>query len=154
MSGGKFYEVDAFLVYHIADAARFMQAVSGSIPQAEQRLRHASGCGRFVAFTACAASRPHCPMNAPDMMRQVRDQLRPDAASLGVELTDVRILRTDLTQEVSQQTYERMQAERLAEAERLRARGQVAAAPDPRGGRSWGRRNQGCSPSRGGNPAG
>ena len=39
VSGGKFYEVDAFLVYNIADAARFRQTVSGSVLQAEQRLR-------------------------------------------------------------------------------------------------------------------
>ncbi len=61
------------------------------------------------------------------MMREVRDQLRPDATSLGLEIDDVRILRTDLTAEVSQQTYDRMKAERLAEAERLRARGREAA---------------------------
>jgi membrane protease subunit HflC len=42
---------------------------------------------------------------------------------LGVTIDDVRIRRTDLTQEVSQQTYERMKAERLAEAEAIRARG-------------------------------
>jgi membrane protease subunit HflC len=39
----------------------------------------------------------------------------------------VRILRTDLTEEVSQQTYDRMSAERLAEAARLRARGRELA---------------------------
>ncbi len=61
------------------------------------------------------------------MMREVRDQLRPDASSLGITVEDVRILRTDLTQEVSQQTFDRMKAERLAEAERLRARGREAA---------------------------
>ncbi|TIS66932.1 MAG: protease modulator HflC, partial [Mesorhizobium sp.] len=61
------------------------------------------------------------------MMREVRDQLRPDATSLGLDIEDVRIRRTDLTAEVSQQTYDRMKAERLAEAERLRARGNEAA---------------------------
>jgi len=61
------------------------------------------------------------------MMREVRDQLRPAATSLGLDIDDVRIRRTDLTPEVSQQTYDRMKAERLAEAERLRARGNEAA---------------------------
>ena len=61
------------------------------------------------------------------MMREVRDQLRPDATSLGLEIEDVRIRRTDLTQDVSEQTFERMKAGRLAEAERLRARGREAA---------------------------
>ena len=40
---------------------------------------------------------------------------------------DVRVRRTELTSEVSDQTFQRMSAERLAEAERIRARGQEAA---------------------------
>ncbi|KQT86080.1 protease modulator HflC [Aurantimonas sp. Leaf443] len=126
VSGGKFYEVDAFLVYSISDAKRFRETVSGSIPQAEQRLRTRldAALRRVYGLRGFEAALSD---ERGEMMRQVRDQLRPDAESLGIELADVRIRRTDLTQEVSQQTYERMQAERLAEAERLRARGQVAA---------------------------
>jgi membrane protease subunit HflC len=60
------------------------------------------------------------------MMFEVRDQLRPEAEKLGLEIEDVRVLRTDLTSEVSTQTFDRMSAERLAEAERLRARGREA----------------------------
>jgi membrane protease subunit HflC len=37
-------------------------------------------------------------------------------------------VRTDLTAEVSQQTFDRMKAERLAEAERIRARGRETAS--------------------------
>ncbi|WP_062210887.1 protease modulator HflC [Aureimonas sp. AU12] len=126
VSGGAFYEVDAFLVYRITDAARFRQTVSGSVTQAEQRLRT-----RFDA----AIRRVYGLRNFESalseergqMMVEVRDQIRPDAASLGLSLEDVRIRRTDLTQEVSQQTYARMRAERLAEAERVRARGRVSA---------------------------
>jgi membrane protease subunit HflC len=61
------------------------------------------------------------------MMHEVRDQIRPAAKALGIEIDDVRIRRTDLTQEVSQQTYDRMKAERLAQAEKLRARGRESA---------------------------
>src|SRR5690606_26973299 len=50
-----------------------------------------------------------------------------DTRDIGIEIVDVRILRTDLTQQVSEQTYERMRAERLAEAALLRARGQEQA---------------------------
>jgi membrane protease subunit HflC len=57
------------------------------------------------------------------MMREVRGELANDASNLGLTISDVRIRRTDLTQEVSQQTYDRMKAERLAEAELIRARG-------------------------------
>ena len=61
------------------------------------------------------------------MMREARDLMVPEMSQLGIEIVDVRILRTDLTQQVSAQTYDRMKAERLAEAERLRARGREAA---------------------------
>jgi membrane protease subunit HflC len=61
------------------------------------------------------------------MMVEIRDQVRPEASALGITLEDVRISRTDLTDEVSENTYRRMAAERLTEAERLRADGQVSA---------------------------
>ena len=39
VSGGKFYEVDAFVVYKITDARRFRETVSGDRESAEARLR-------------------------------------------------------------------------------------------------------------------
>ncbi len=57
------------------------------------------------------------------MMQEVRTDLKNDAGALGISIMDVRIRRTDLTREVSQQTFDRMKAERLAEAELIRARG-------------------------------
>ncbi|WEX11382.1 protease modulator HflC [Chelativorans sp. AA-79] len=127
VSGGKFYEVDAFVAYSISDPSRFRQAVSGSIPLAEQRLRTRldAALRRVYGLRGFEAALSE---ERGSMMREVAEQLRPDAASLGIEIRDVRIRRTDLTAEVSQQTYDRMKAERLAEAERLRARGREAAA--------------------------
>jgi membrane protease subunit HflC len=127
VSGGKFYEVDAFVAYSIADPRRFRQAVSGSIPLAEQRLRTRldAALRRVYGLRGFEAALSE---ERGSMMREVAEQLRPDAASLGLQIEDVRIRRTDLTAEVSQQTYDRMKAERLAEAERLRARGREAAA--------------------------
>ena len=57
------------------------------------------------------------------MMLEVRNELQADAETLGITLDDVRISRTDLTQDVSERTFNRMRAERLAEAELLRAQG-------------------------------
>jgi modulator of FtsH protease HflC len=127
VSGGKFYEVDAFVAYRIADPRRFRQTVSGSIQLAEQRLRTRldAALRRVYGVRGFEAALSE---ERASMMTEVRDQLRPDATSLGLEIEDVRIRRTDLTAEVSQQTYDRMKAERLAEAERLRARGREAAA--------------------------
>lgn len=127
VSDGKFYDVDAFVAYRINDARRFRAAVSGSVDLAEQRiktrldaaLRRVYGVRGFES--ALSAERTA-------MMQEVRGQIRPDANSLGLEIEDVRIRRTDLTPDVSQQTFERMKAERLAQAEALRARGNERAA--------------------------
>ncbi|MEQ1942985.1 protease modulator HflC [Mesorhizobium sp. VNQ89] len=126
VSGGKFYEVDAFVAYRISNARTFRQAVSGSVAQAEARLRTRLDAALRRVYGVRGFESALSEERA-SMMREVRDQLRPDAASLGLEIEDVRIRRTDLTAEVSQQTYDRMKAERLAEAERLRARGREAA---------------------------
>jgi membrane protease subunit HflC len=126
VSGGKFYEVDAFLTYRISDARKFREFSAGDLDIAESRIE-----GRFTAalrqvyglreFDAALSE------ERPAMMREARDLIRPDMTELGIEVVDVRILRTDLTQEVSAQTFDRMKAERLAEAAFLRARGQEAA---------------------------
>jgi len=127
VSGGKFYEVDAFVAYSIQDPRLFRQSVSGSLQLAEQRLRTRldAALRRVYGLRGFEAALSE---ERSSMMREVAEQLRPDAATLGLRIEDVRIRRTDLTAEVSQQTYERMKAERLAEAERLRARGREAAA--------------------------
>jgi len=126
VSGGKFYVVDAFVTYRIADPVLFRQSVLGSVQLAEQRLdtrlesalRQVYGLRDFEA--ALSEQRTA-------MMRETRDLLRRDMDELGIEIVDVRVLRTDLTQEVSQQTFDRMSAERQAEAALLRARGQELA---------------------------
>ncbi|MCB5201989.1 protease modulator HflC [Neorhizobium sp. T786] len=120
--GGAFYEVDAFVVYEISDPRRFRETVSGDREAAEARLRtrldaalrRVYGLRNFDAALSDERSQ---------MMQEVNAQLRDAADSLGLAIRDVRIRRTDLTQEVSQQTFERMKAERLAEAELIRARG-------------------------------
>lgn len=126
VSGGKFYEVDAFVVYQISDARRFRSAVGGDLTQAESRLRTRldSALRRVYGLRGFEAALSE---ERQSMMLEVRDQLRPDATQLGIDIDDVRIQRTDLTKEVSDQTYERMKAERLAAAELIRARGNEAA---------------------------
>ena len=120
--GGAFYEVDAFVVYRIEDPRRFREAVSGDREAAEARLstRLDAGLRRVYglrSFTAALSD------ERASMMTEVHNDLNQAAESLGVKIQDVRIRRTDLTQEVSQQTFARMRAERLAEAELIRARG-------------------------------
>lgn len=126
VSGGKFYEVDAFLTYKVENPRRFREQVSANLPQAESRLRTRldAALRRTYGLRGFEAALSE---ERSAMMREVRDQIIPEASNLGIDVVDVRIRRTDLTNEVSEQTYERMKAERFAEAERLRARGQEAA---------------------------
>lgn len=122
VSGGKFYEVDAFVVYRIANARLFRETVSGDRDSAEQRLRTRldASLRRVYGLRGFESALSE---ERASMMREVRADLKTDAESLGLNIEDVRIRRTDLTQEVSQQTFDRMKAERLAEAELIRARG-------------------------------
>ena len=126
VSDGATYVVDAFLTYRITDPVKFRERIQGDLGLAEQRistrfdaaLRQVYGLRKFDA--ALSAERPA-------MMREARDLIRPGMAELGIDVTDVRILRTDLMEDVSKQTFERMSAERNAEAARIRAGGQQAA---------------------------
>lgn len=126
VSEGKFYIVDAFLTYRISDPRLFRARATGDLRVVEDRistrfnaaLREVYGLRDFTAALS---------KERPAMMREARDLIRPDMAQLGVEVVDVRILRTDLDPNVSADTFNRMKAERLAEAALLRARGQEAA---------------------------
>jgi membrane protease subunit HflC len=123
---GKFYVVDAFVTYRVNDARKFRERAQGDFDLLENQLnsrfeaalRQVYGLHEFQA--ALSAERTQ-------MMNEVRDLIRPGMADLGVDVVDVRILRTDLTDQVSAQTYDRMKAERLAQAALLRANGQQAA---------------------------
>lgn len=122
VSGGAFYEVNAFIIYHISDARRFRETVSGDREAAEARLRTRldSSLRRVYGVRSIEAA---LSQERASMMMEVRDDLKGDAETLGITLDDVRISRTDLTQDVSERTFNRMRAERLAEAELLRAQG-------------------------------
>ncbi|MBL0849268.1 MAG: protease modulator HflC [Candidatus Liberibacter ctenarytainae] len=122
VSDGKFYELDAMMAYKISDAGLFYKSVSCDRIAAESRLRtrldaslrRVYGLRRFDEALS---------KERETMMKEVRDDVHRDSEKLGISIEDVRVQRTDLTKEVSQQTYDRMKSERLAEAEFIRARG-------------------------------
>lgn len=125
VSDGKFYIVDAFLTYRISDPRLFRTRAQGDLRVAEDRLstRFDSALRTVYGrrdFTAALSEQRTA------MMSEARDLIRPDMTPLGIDVVDVRILRTDLDPNVSADTFNRMKAERLAEAALLRARGQEA----------------------------
>lgn len=123
---GRRYIVDAFVSYRISNPQKFRETVAGSTELLNDNLRTRldaslrSVYGQRSFEDALSDQRLQ-------MMQEVKRQLTPQAEQLGVEIADVRILRTDLLDEVSEQTFERMKAERLAEAAQLRALGNQQA---------------------------
>lgn len=124
--GGRFYEVDAFFIYRITDARAFLQKVKSGrpavaevanlAPRFDDALQAVYG---LRAFNAALSSERN------DMMREVQEQVVKDANELGITIVDARIRKTDLTQEASASTFDRMKQERSAVAEQLRANGRL-----------------------------
>jgi modulator of FtsH protease HflC len=118
------YLVDTVTLVRISDPLKFRETVQASIEFAEQRidtrlnaaLRQTYGKRTFEAALS---------KDRAVMMAEIRDQVRAEAQSLGIEIVDVRIRRTDLMPEVMDATYERMKSERIAEANDLRGKGQA-----------------------------
>ncbi|MGI9483003.1 MAG: protease modulator HflC [Hyphomicrobiales bacterium] len=122
---GRRYLVDAIIMFRITDPRRFRETVGADLSLLRERidtrldaaLRQTYGKRTFAAALS---------KDRPAMMREIRDQVKAEAKSLGVEIIDVRVRRTDLMPDVLKDTYERMNAERFAEAAELRAVGEAA----------------------------
>ena len=116
------YIVDAITLARIKDARLFRETLGADLLQAEARvaarldaaLRQTYGRRSFDA--ALSSDRAV-------MMREIRDQVRTEAESLGIEIVDVRVRRTDLSENVLEQTYRRMESERNALAQDIRSQG-------------------------------
>ncbi len=63
-----------------------------------------------------------------DIMTRIAAELRRQALDFGVEVTDVRLGRTDLPEATSQSVYNRMRSARVAQAAQLRAEGEELKA--------------------------
>jgi membrane protease subunit HflC len=121
---GRRYLVDAVTMARIINAQRFRETVSADISRAWDRIRTRLDAalrqtyGKRTFEAALSKDRAV-------MMREIRDQVRAEALNNGIEIVDVRIVRTDLMDEVLKNTYERMSSERIAEAKDLRGRGEA-----------------------------
>jgi modulator of FtsH protease HflC len=119
------YIVDAVTLVRISNARLFRETLGADLLQAEQRvaarldaaLRQTYGRRSFDA--ALSSDRGA-------MMVEIRDQLRQDADTFGIEIVDVRVRRTDLSDNVLEQTYRRMESERNALAQDIRSQGEAA----------------------------
>jgi membrane protease subunit HflC len=119
--------VDAFARWRIVDLEKFRRAVgSGGVDAASANLAAIVApevrdvLGEVTVEAVLSSSRV-------GLMNKIRDNAREKAASLGVDIIDVRLTRTDLPQQNLQATFARMQAERQREATDEIARGNEAA---------------------------
>jgi modulator of FtsH protease HflC len=118
------YNVDAITLARVKQARLFRETLGADLDQAEARisarldaaLRQTYGRRSFDA--ALSSERAV-------MMREIREELRKEADTLGIEIVDVRVRRTDLSENVLTQTYTRMESERNALAARIVSEGQA-----------------------------
>lgn len=119
--------VDAFARYRIADVNQFRQAVGvGGIATAENRLDSILRA-QTRQILGSVSSNDILSSDRAALMLRIRNGAIQEARSLGIEIIDVRLKRTDLPAENLDATFERMRAEREREATDERARGNEAA---------------------------
>ena len=121
------YVVDAFAAYRIVNVRAFRESVTGNMALAETRLRTRLDSALRRVYGTRSFGDALSEERAA-MMREVAEFVRPEAANLGIDIVELRIRRTELPNNVLEQTYDRMRSERLAEAAELRAEGTQEAA--------------------------
>lgn len=117
--------VDSYARFRINDALRFYQAVR-SEQVGEDRLNViVNSAMRAILGNETLAS--ILSAERTRIMTLIQEQVNKEAESLGMEIVDVRIRRSDLPDETSQAVYNRMISEREREAAEFRAQGEEQA---------------------------
>ncbi len=122
-------EVDAFVLYRIADIRQFRQALAagGEREAAIQLNDILDGQIRAVLGSDGVTSNTILSPERADLMQQIRNRADSRAKALGLEVVDVRLRQTNLPEQNFDATLQRMIAEREREATDERARGREAA---------------------------
>ena len=114
--------VDSFARYRIVDPLKFFQTVRNEATFSDR-------FGRIInaAVRGVIAQYPLSSLLSNDrskIMSSIQAIVTIEEKSFGVEIIDIRIGRTDLTEQVSNNVFQRMISERDKEANLLRAEGQ------------------------------
>lgn len=118
-------DVDTFSRYRIVEPLTFYKTVRNEY-QAQNRLQeivNSSARNVLATFTL----KELLSEKRTEIMKQISDAVKADAAQLGVDVADVRIRRADLPVQVSQAINDRMKTERIREAKGYRADGEKTA---------------------------
>src|SRR5210317_378896 len=114
--------VDSFARYKIVNPLKFFQTVRNEATFSDRfgRIINASVRGVIAQYSLASLLSD----NRINIMNEIQDQILGNEDSFSVEIIDIRIGRTDLTEQVSNNVYQRMRSEREKEANLLRAEGE------------------------------
>ena len=114
--------VDSFARYKIIDPLKFFQTVRNETTFSDRfgRIINAAVRGVIAQYSLTSLLSDE----RINIMNEIEKQVKLNEQSFGVEIVDIRIGRTDLTEQVSNNVYQRMRSEREKEANLLRAEGE------------------------------
>lgn len=124
LSDQKRINVDAFARYRITNVLRFFQALRTEAQFRDQVGRILNSSVRNSMARNSLGDLLSSKREA--IMAEIQQRLADETKDYGIEVLDVRVVRTDLPPEISQNVYNRMRSERVKEANQLRADGDKA----------------------------
>ncbi len=122
LSDKKRINVDAYARYRIVDPLEFFKRVRTESALRDRLGKTVSGALRRVIANVSLSEL--LSGKRAEIMNQIQSEIVTQAASLGVQIIDVRIGRTELPSETSAAVFQRMRTEREREARELRAEGE------------------------------
>ncbi len=114
--------VDYFITWRITDPAQYYRSARGDELFAQQRLSAIIREGIKAEFSQRTVVEV-VSAERSEIMAQMLVQAKQRAPEIGIEVIDVRVMRIELSDEVSDSVYARMQQERFRVASQLRAEG-------------------------------
>ena len=114
--------VDYFITWRIADPAQYYRSARGDELFAQQRLSAIIREGIKAEFSQRTVVEV-VSAERSEIMSEMLVTAAQGAPELGLEVIDVRVMRIELSDEVSDSVYARMQQERARVAAQLRAEG-------------------------------
>ena len=125
-SENKNLSVDYFVKWRIADPIKYFLATHGDLSRARSLLTESIENDVLAEFSK-RTIRQAVGDDRNEIVAAVQVQVNQAAKQLGVEVKDVRIMKLDLPEKVSETVYERMRSERQEVIRTLRAQGEAAA---------------------------
>ena len=114
--------VDSYVKWRISDAEQFYKSTGGNLARTNNRLAQIIKTGLKSEFSKRTIA-DVVSGERSEIMSNIAKLAKKDISEFGIEIIDVRIKRIDLSQEVSNSVYRRMQAERQRVAKEFRSKG-------------------------------